>query len=176
MRASIMFAALSIGLPGSSAPAEVRASSVGGFALENRATVAVSPAEAYAALGRVGRWWSSAHTYSGDAANMTLDLRVDGCFCERIPADGGAIEHGRVVYARPGQTLRLQAALGPLQAEGVTGALTWSLRAVEGGTEITQTYVVGGYMRGGLEAVAPLVDQVMAEQLRRLAEHLRAPT
>ena len=59
----------------------------------------------------------------------------------------------------------LQAALGPLQSEAVVGTLTWSLRAVEGGTEIVQTYVVGGYMRGGLEPVAPLVDQVMSDQL-----------
>ena len=165
--------AIRLALGSAPAMAEVRGSSAAGFALESRATVAASPAEAYAALGRIGRWWSSEHTYSGEAANMTLALRVDGCFCETIPADGGAIEHGRVIYARPGQTLRLQGALGPLQSEAVQGALTWSLRAVDGGTEVTQTYVVGGYMRGGLEAVAPLVDRVMTEQLNRLVAHLR---
>lgn len=158
------------------ATAEVRGSGPAGFALEARATVPVSPAEAYAALARIGRWWDSAHTYSGDAANMTLEPRAGACFCEAIPADGGSIEHGRVIYARPGQALRVQAALGPLQSEAVLGTLTWSLRAVDGGTEITQAYVVGGYMRGGFEAVAPLVDQVMATQLRRLAEHLRRPS
>ena len=158
------------------AVAEVRASGPSGFAIESRATVPVPPAQAYAALARVGRWWDSQHTYSGDAANLTLEPRVGGCFCERIPADGGSIEHGRIVYARPGQTLRFQGGLGPLQAEGVIGTLTWSLRAVEGGTEITQTYVVGGYMRGGFEPVAPLVDRVMSIQLNRLAEHLRRPS
>lgn len=168
--------AILLALGSAPAMAEVRASGAAGFALESRATVAASPAEAYAALGRIGRWWSSEHTYSGEAANMTLELRVGACFCETIPADHGVIEHGRVIYARPGQTLRLQAALGPLQSEAVQGTLTWSLRAVDGGTEVTQTYIVGGYMRGGLEAVAPLVDQVMAEQVRRLAEHLGTPS
>lgn len=172
-KAILFWAALMAAAP---AAAEVRTSSAAGFAIESRATVQVPPAEAYAALARVGRWWDSQHTYSGDAANMTLEPRPGGCFCEAIPADSGAIEHGRVIYARPGQTLRVQAALGPLQSEGVIGTLTWSLRAVEGGTEITQTYVVGGYMRGGFEPVAPLVDQVMSTQLRRLAEHLRQPS
>jgi uncharacterized protein YndB with AHSA1/START domain len=158
------------------AAAEVRASSATGFALESRATVQVPPADVYAALARIGRWWDPQHTYSGDAANLTLDPRVDGCFCEAIPAGGGSIEHGRVVYARPGQTLRFQGALGPLQSEGVTGSLTWSLRAVDGGTEITQTYVVGGYMRGGFEPVAPIVDRVMNTQLLRLANYIRSPT
>lgn len=150
------------------AQAEVLSATPGGFALESKMTVPVPPAEAYAALGRIGRWWQSDHTYSGDAANMRLEQRVGGCFCETIPEGGGEIEHGRVIYARPGQTLRVQGGLGPLQSEGVLGTLTWQLRAVDGGTEISQTYVAGGYMRGGFEAAAPLVDRVMAAQLEGL--------
>lgn len=170
MRHLILLAGLFAAAP---AVAEVRVSGPSGFAIESNVTVPVPPAEAYAALGRIGRWWNSEHTYSGNAANMTIELRPGGCFCETIPADGGAIEHGRVIYARPGQTLRFEGALGPLQSEAVTGTLTWSLRAVAGGTHITQTYVVGGYSRPGFAAVAPLVDQVMADQLSRLAAHLR---
>lgn len=155
------------------ATAEVQSVSAAGFVLRSRATVPVPPAEAYAALAQVGRWWDSAHTYSGAATNMTLEPRAGGCFCERIPADGGTIEHGRVIYARPGQALRVQSALGPLQADAALGTLTWSLRAVYGGTEITQTYVVGGFRPGGFEAVAPLIDQVMTQQFNRLTAHLR---
>ena len=164
LAASIMLAA--------PAAAEVLSSTPAGFAVEARVVVPVAPSEAYAALGRIGRWWNSEHTYSGDAANMRLEPRVGGCFCEAIPADGGEIEHGRVIYARPGQTLRVQGGLGPLQSEGVLGTLTWQLRAVDSGTEISQTYVAGGYMRGGFEAAAPLVDQVMAAQLEGLRRHL----
>jgi len=154
------------------AAAEVRSATPTGFALEAKATVPVPPAEAYAALGRIGAWWDSQHTYSGDARNMSLEPRAGGCFCERIPADGGTIEHGRIVYARPGETLRYRGGLGPLQSEAAVGTLTWSLRPVAGGTEITQTYVVGGYVRMGFEPLAPLVDGVMTEALERLRRHL----
>ena len=73
-----------------------------------------------------------------------------------------------MVFAQPGKTLRLQGALGPLQQEGVAGALTWALKPVAGGTEVTQTYVVGGHVKGGADKFAPVVDRVMAEQLRGL--------
>jgi hypothetical protein len=70
-----------------------------------------------------------------------------------------------VIYARPGQQLRIAGALGPLQGEAVVGTLTWSLKAAGGGTEITQRYVVGGYVAGGADKYAGPVDQVLAQQL-----------
>lgn len=154
------------------AAAEVKSSSPAGFEVESKATVAAAPAEVYARLGRVGDWWSSAHTYSGKAANMSLALKAGGCFCEVMPEGGGTIEHGRVIYAMPGATLRLQGGLGPLQQEAAVGTLTWSLKAVPGGTEVTQSYVVGGYVRGGADKFAPIVDQVLAEQLAGLRKSL----
>lgn len=156
----------------SPATAEVKSATPAGFEVEAKAVVSVASAEAYAALTRIGAWWNSAHTYSGDAANMTLDPKVGGCFCEAIPKGKGAIEHGRVIYAQPGETLRLQGGLGPLQAEAALGVLTWTLKPAEGGTEITQTYIVGGYMRSGGEALAPIVDRVLAEQLQGLQTYL----
>lgn len=157
------------------AAAEVKSATANGFEVESRAVVAASPAETYDMLGRIGLWWNDGHTYSGKAANMKLKLRAGGCFCETIPADGGTIEHMRVVYARPGATLRLQGGLGPLQSEAAIGTLTWQLKAVPGGTEIVQTYVAGGYIRGGADKLAPIVDKVMAEQLTGLQRRLRAP-
>jgi hypothetical protein len=142
-----------------------------GFEVAETATVAATPAQAYAALAQAGRWWNGAHTYSGDAANMRLEPRPGGCLCERMK-DDGAIEHMRVVYAQPHHTLRLQGGLGPLQQEGVVGSLSWSIRPVAGGAEITQRYVVGGYVRSGAEKLAPLVDQVLTEQLTRLKRFL----
>ena len=44
------------------------------------------------------------------------------------------------------------------------------LRAVEGGTDITQTYAVAGTIRGGAEALAPAVDGVVGQALERLAK------
>jgi hypothetical protein len=78
----------------------------------------------------------------------------------------------RVVQARPGKLLRLQGGLGPLQGEAVIGTLTFSLKAVPGGTEITQNYIVGGFIRHGADKLAGPVDQVLAEQLSGLARLL----
>jgi hypothetical protein len=75
----------------------------------------------------------------------------------------------RVVMVMPNRTLRLSGGLGPLQSEGLAGALTWQLEPVEGGTRITQTYIVGGNMRLDRAAIAPAVDGVLREQLTRLA-------
>ncbi|MFN3389200.1 MAG: SRPBCC family protein [Allosphingosinicella sp.] len=154
------------------AHAEVVSVTPSGFAIESKAVVTATPAEAYAMLGRVDAWWDGAHSYSGDAANLRIEMKPGGCFCERVPDGDGAVEHMRVVQLRPGAMLRLQGGLGPLQGEGVSGTLTWALKPVAGGTEIIQTYVVGGYIRGGAEAWAKPVDGVMAGQLARLARRL----
>lgn len=168
MKKLVLFAAA---LAASPAAAEVKSATPDGFEVESRVTVPASPAEAYAALGRIGEWWNPAHTYSGKATNLRLDLKAGGCFCETTEG-GGTIEHLRVVYAQPGIMLRLQGGLGPLQAEGVAGTLTWTLKPVAGGTEIVQSYVVGGYVRGGAEKLASPVDQVMREQLERYRSRL----
>lgn len=164
--------ALALAAAATPGAAAVKSATPAGFEIESRATVRATPAETYAALGRIGRWWNSDHTYSGDAANLTLDLKAGGCMCETIPADSGSIEHMRVVYARPGAALRLQGGLGPLQGEAVSGSLTWTLTPVAGGTEIVQTYIVGGNVRGGADKLAPLVDKVLAEQFSGLVKML----
>lgn len=152
--------------------AEVKSVNDIGFEVAKTVTVRGDPARAYAALGQPGLWWSSEHTYSGDAKNMTMLLRPGGCFCEALPKDKGAIEHGRVVFTQPGKTLRLSAALGPLGEEGVSGVLTFALKPAEGGTQVTMNYVVGGYVRGGPKRWAPAVDAVLGEQLDRLKAYL----
>lgn len=158
------------------ATAEITAASGNGFALKNVATVKATPAKAYSALGQPNLWWNGSHSYSGDAKNLSLAVAPGGCFCETDPKNGAKIEHGRVVYLKPGETLRLHAALGPLQAEGVSGALSWDIKPLPGGgAEITQTYVVGGFVRAGADKLAPLVDGVMKEQLTRLAAYLNRP-
>ena len=142
-----------------------------GFAVENSADLRADGAAVYRLLGQPALWWDGAHSYSGDAANLSLDARAGGCFCETIPHAAGAagsVEHGRVIYAAPNRLLRLSGALGPLQGEAVVGTLTFDLAPAGAGTHVTMRYVVGGYMRMGARAVAPLVDQVLAAQLGQL--------
>lgn len=152
--------------------AEVKSATAAGFELETKVLVKATPEDAYTMLDRVGEWWDPDHSYLGSAANLTLRPQAGACFCERLPGGRGSIEHMRVIHARPGKVLRLQGGLGPLQGEAVAGTLTWSLAAVAGSTEITQNYIVGGYVRGGAERLAPLVDGVLVAQLRRLQARL----
>ncbi|MFD0849516.1 ATPase [Sphingosinicella xenopeptidilytica] len=147
--------------------ADVKVSETG-FVVENRAVASTAPDAVWAALVAPARYWNPDHSYSGKAENFTLDAKAGGCFCEALTS-GGSVEHMRVVFAMPGSTLRLVGGLGPLQSEGVAATLTWALKATPGGTEITQTYVVGGHMRFDVPATAPLVGQVLNEQLTRLA-------
>jgi uncharacterized protein YndB with AHSA1/START domain len=149
------------------AAAEVKSETPNGFEVVSVATIVAPADRIFSALGEVGQWWSPSHTFSRDAANLSIELRAGGCFCERLK-DGGTVEHMRVVYAAPGAGLRLRGALGPLQMEGVDGTLAWTLKPTEGGTSVTQSYVVGGYTRSGMEQWAPRVDRVLDEQLQRL--------
>ncbi|MFD1106868.1 SRPBCC family protein [Sphingobium olei] len=160
------------------APAAVTGSSQWGFSTESSVEIAAGPDAVYALLAQPGRWWEGSHTYSGDAANMTIALHAGGCFCEAIPAKAGpagTVEHARVVQAMPGQRLRLSGALGPLQGEGAVGTLDFAVTPSAGGAKVVMTYVVGGYIRGGPAAIAPLVDQVLATQLAGLKRAAERP-
>lgn len=149
------------------AGAAVERAGAGGFVVVQTVSVAASPTAVWRTLVTPARWWSSQHSWSGDAANLTLDPRPGGCFCERLPA-GGGVEHLRVVYAAPGKQLRLAGALGPLQGEGVAGAMTIALAAEGSGTKVTLRYAVGGETGMGNAKLAPLVDGMLAEQVARL--------
>jgi len=160
--------ALLIMMAASPAAAEVKDAGDNGFTVAASATVAASPAQLWDALVHPARWWDMEHSYSHDAANLTLDPRAGGCFCERVPADGGEVEHGRVVQIRPGSLLRIDGAFGPFQEMAVSGVLSWTVRPAGMGATIGMTYTVGGYLPGGGKAFAPVVDAVMGGQFARL--------
>ena len=98
---------------------------------------------------------------------MSMDLQAGGCFCEKL-ADGGSIQHGRVIYTQPGSMVRLDSPLGPMQEMPVTGVLTFKLAPESGGTKITMTYRVSGTLTMEAAKLAPIVDHVMSTQLVRL--------
>ncbi|USA40953.1 SRPBCC family protein [Pelagerythrobacter marinus] len=159
------------------AAAEVVEAGEGAFVTRHVRVVEASPREAWMALISPARWWSDGHTWSGDAANLTLTPQAGGCFCERIPEVdtaetvglAGSVRHMEVIYAAPDSALRMRGALGPLQSEAVTGVLTIAFDAQEDGTAVTFEYVVGGYMRYETAKIAAAVDAVIAQQLDGLA-------
>ena len=176
-------AAFALTLFAQPAAAEVIASSEAGFVVRETAEVPADPAQTWQALIAPQAWWSKAHTFSGDSANLYLDAQGGGCFCEKLPSKeaapgkrGGSVAHMRVVYADPGKALRMVGALGPLQSEALNGTLTISLKPGGAGTRILWEYVVGGYMRYKTDEIAPAVDKVLGEQLAGLAAALGSST
>ena len=166
-------AAAGLALLAGSATAEVIDAQAGGFTVRQTAEIRASPVRVWAAVARVGAWWDPSHTYSGKAANHSLDLRPGGPWRERFP--GGGVLHMTVINVQPGKLARFEGALGPLQGLGVAGHLTISLRSSGQATVVTQTYDVGGHAPGGLAALAAPVDAVLATQLARLKAYSEAP-
>lgn len=111
MRKFLIAAALLV-LTAPAARAEVVERQANGFSLRMSAPARAGWAQAYFAVGEPDSWWNGAHTYSGDAANLSLPLEVGACLCERL-ADGSIFEHGRVVSVTPHLEVRLDAPLGP---------------------------------------------------------------
>jgi uncharacterized protein YndB with AHSA1/START domain len=149
------------------ARAEVNDAAPNGFAITQVVHVAAPPEAVYAALIVPSSWWSARHTFSGSAANLTLDPKAGGCWCEKL-GDGASVQHMTAVFVLPNKKLVLRGALGPLQGLGVDGAMTIDLKPEDGGTELHLAYNVGGFLADGLESWAKPVDGVLAEQFGRL--------
>lgn len=160
MRKMIVAAALLAGWP---AAGEVTKSEPGGFVSTHKLVIAAPPGKVWDTIVRPSVWWSKDHSYSGIAANLSIDPRPGGCWCEKLT--GGAIEHARVIYADRGKVLRVDGAFGPLQSGAVIGTLTFALKPDGQGTAVTVTYVVGGFHPAGVASFAQVVDGVFAAQM-----------
>lgn len=179
MRILLRLSAAALALCALPAYAEVHDTNPAGFAVRATAVVPASPDAVWETLLDPAEWWASTHTFSGDAANLSLDPRAGGCFCELLPnatnkqdVPRGGVQHMQVVYIEKPKTLRLAGALGPLQSEPLVGTLTFVIKADASGTRINAEYAVGGYMRIPSERMAPLVDKMINEQVGRLAAKL----
>ena len=156
----------------SGADATVIGTGPDGFQVQETARIAAAPDRVYAAIIEPGKWWNPEHSYSHDSGNMTLSAVAGGCWCEKW--SGGSVQHMTVIFAMPGKMLRLTGALGPLQALGVDGTMTWTLTAsIDGGTVVTLDYAVGGYSPEGFTRWASAVDGVLAEQVGRLQMYVQ---
>jgi uncharacterized protein YndB with AHSA1/START domain len=155
--------------------ADTTAVSSSGFTSSYRAEIKTSPAHAWSAVVQLPRWWNPSHTYSGNAANLSLDPHAGGCWCERWRDAAGAshsVQHAQVVLAQEGRVLRLNGAFGPLQDMAVVGVLTIVTSAGTGAEAgqnfLRMTYRVAGGAEAGLDKLAPAVDGVIGEQFKRL--------
>jgi hypothetical protein len=156
---------------GGGAQAEVVEALPGGLQVKQSVEIAAPADKVWTALGQIGGWWNSAHSWSGDAKNLTLELKPGGCLCEALPRGGGA-RHLTVVLVSPGKTVVLEGMLGPLLFSGGAGHLVWSLAEKDGRTTLTQTYDAGGYFPGGFDKIAPAVDGVLTDQIQRLKTYV----
>lgn len=166
-------AAAVIGLVPAAAGAEVISASANGFHLRQEVQLVVPTARAYDSFAQIGSWWDKEHSYSGDAANLSLALSPGGCFCERL-ANGGGIEHMRVTYVDPGKRVVLTGSLGPLLYQATTGVMDVKFERIAGGARVTMDYRVAGFVNGGGDRMAPLVDSVLAQQMARYRRFARS--
>ncbi len=164
------------------AVAEVKTLTDHGFSTLHAADVLATPEDVWKRLMAPKDWWNPAHSWSGSASGFYIDAQAGGCFCELFQekdANGkliprGSVEHMRVIFSQPARVLRMQGGLGPLQAEAATATLTIAMEPLKagGGTRVSFSYVVGGYMRFKTAEIAPAVDRVLREQFESMIKPL----
>lgn len=153
--------------------AEILSSSDTHMTLRHEAASPLPPERLWRRLVDPASWWHPDHTYSGDAANLSLDATAGGLW--REDWDGGSVSHGQVLYVNPGKTLRLEAPFGPLQALGAYTIWTISIRPAGDGSLVVFDEVSTGPPGADLARIAPAVDQVKSEAIRRLVAAPRDP-
>ena len=157
----------------STAQADTGTVSASGFTVTHTRPVKATQKQLFEAFGRIGQWWNPQHSYSGQGANLSLDLAAGGCFCERW--DGGSVQHMQVVHVAKDTMVRLVGGLGPLQELPVQGVLTMEAATVDGRTVLKLSYRVAGPPDIGLEKWAGPVDKVLGEQVNRLVAYVERP-
>lgn len=144
-----------------------------GFELKIATSVPATPEQAYKKFVDIGSWWSAEHTWWGKAENLSLEPKAGGCFCE-IEGDKSVL-HMTVAFVAPNREVRMLGGLGPLQQMGLNGVLTFKFIPVsDNETRVVQIYRVSGYDPNGLEALAPIVDQVQTLQMNRFRDQFAA--
>jgi hypothetical protein len=166
MKFKALFAAGALAAAALPAHADVKSAAADGMILQFKGEVALPRDEAWSRLLNPSQWWNGGHTYSGDSKNLSVDAVAGGCWCELW--EGGEVEHGRVIYLKRDEAIRYNAPLGPLQGLGVNAVLTFTLAdgSAPGRTALTIDMVVAGSSLSGLDKLAPIVNQVLGEQVK----------
>ncbi len=170
MKTLVMMACVVMALATTST-AEIADSAANGFTYKMSLQLNAPPDAVYQKLLSIGNWWSSSHTFSGDAHNMAIDPKPMGCWCEKLP-DGGGVRHMQVVMVMPGKMLVMTGGLGPLQSMAATGSMTFKISPANGGTKLDVMYGVTGYFPAGAAQLTAPVDAVLNEQFTRFKSYV----
>lgn len=136
--------------------------------LAHEAASASPRGEVWQRLMDPAAWWDGAHTFSGDASNLSMDSAAGSAW--REDWEGGSVVHGEIMQVLDQRMLMLSAPFGPLAGTGARCIWTITLSDAEGGgTLITSTHRVVGAPGSGLDRLAIPVDQVMGNGISRLA-------
>lgn len=168
----ILIATLLLGLA-APADAEIVKRATETFIIRHEGIAKGTPDQTWAALADWGGWWPGSHSYSGNAANMELELEPDGELEEVWP--GGLALHGSVVAALPHRLLRLNAPLGPLQRIPVNAVLEFTLAPVGTGTRVGMVFHVAGPSSVNAGRYADAMEKLFAEAFPRLLAHTARP-
>ncbi len=168
MKKTLILSALMAVSLSTAATAEIVEAKSDRYVLKQEATSSMSAKDLWARLIKPETWWHPDHTYSGKSENLSLDLQAGGLW--REDWDGGSVSHGTVIYVKPGSTLRMNAPFGPLQEMAVNVVWTITLTRTEGGTKVTFGEVANGTEGAALDKLAPAVDFVKTEAIKRLTQ------
>ena len=77
--------ALLLGIPQGFAAGDVADSAANGFTLKISVNIHAAPEEVFSRIMQIGEWWSSDHTYSGDAHNLSLEAPPEAVSARSFP-------------------------------------------------------------------------------------------
>lgn len=83
--------------------------------------------------------------------------------------NGGGVTHMHVTYVEPAKRVLLTGSLGPLLFLATTGVMDVQFQPSGDGTNVVVDYRVAGFFNGGADRIAPAVDGVLGEQVKRYA-------
>lgn len=139
-----------------------------GFTVEHVIELNADTKLAFEKLSKISEWWDPNHTFSGNAKNLSLDLKPGGCWCETLP-EGGFAKHAEVIRLITNSSIILNGALGPLQDLGFQGNLGFYFSTtLSNKTLLKLRYSVVGHTPDNAHQLAQAVDQTLLAQLMRL--------
>tara|TARA_R110000823_G_scaffold56426_3_gene137248 strand:+ start:511 stop:1017 length:507 start_codon:yes stop_codon:yes gene_type:complete len=148
------------------AHAEVISASPDHYELKQEAVSTLAPGELWDRLIHPELWWHPDHTYSGTSEHLSLDPKAGGLWKETWA--NGSVAHGTVLTVVHGKMLRLDAPFGPLQGMAVTVIWTITLVPEGKGTRVVFAETANGATASALDQLAPAVDGVKTEAIKRL--------